>query len=223
MSTEIPGSTAVGGATAGTAVSASSYPVNFHVDHPASPSRFFAVPVLGFVARYLMLIPHLIALYIMYYITAIIQLFAWIPVLFTGKYPEGLYGFVSGYVGWSARVYAYLLGLSDKYPPFSLGNDPSFPAQVTFERPTESSRFYAIPILGGVVRYVLMIPHFVILIVLLAVSLLFNLVAWIPVLFAGKYPSWNYSIQSGLIRRYTRVFGFLYGLTDKYPPFGLGA
>jgi hypothetical protein len=45
---------------------------------------------------------------------------AWFAILFTGRYPEGLYHFGSGVLRWNIRVDAYLLLLTDVYPPFSL-------------------------------------------------------------------------------------------------------
>jgi hypothetical protein len=223
MSTDSPSGTVSGGTATAAPLTSSSYSVNFQVDYPASTSRLFAVPILGIVIRLILLIPHLIVIYILQILAEIVFIVAWIPVLFTGKYPEGLYSLVSGFIRWYARVYAYLFGLTDKYPPFSLGDEPSYPVHVTIEQPAQSSRFFAIPIIGGVVRIVLLIPHLIILYIMFAISFLFNLVAWIPALFAGTYPRWQYSFQSGLIRYGTRVFAYLFGLTDKYPPFGMGA
>lgn len=222
MSTQTPTGTVVGDAGPGT-LSASGYPVNLSVPHPVSPSRFFAIPLLGILARYIMLIPHFIALYIVQAIAGVVAIVASFPVLFTGKYPSGMYDITSGYVRWQAHLGCYMFGLTDKYPPFGFGLDPSYPVQVTFERPEHSSRFFAIPLLGGFARFVLLIPHFIVLYIVAAVAMLLNLVAWIPVLFAGRYPGWQYSFQSGLIRWYARVMAYMFGLTDKYPPFGLGA
>ena len=146
-----------------------------------------------------------------------------IIVLTSGKYPESMAGMTGGYIRWQARVYGYLLGLSDKYPPFSLDNDTSYPLQVTFDLPAHSSRLYAFPVLGGAIRFVLLIPHFVAILVVFAIAAVLNLVAWIPVLFAGRYPTWQYSFQSGAIRWMTRIYAYIFGLTDQYPPFRLGA
>ena len=46
-------------------------------------------------------------------------LIAWFAILFTGKYPRGMFDFVVGLFRWQMRVNAYLLLLTDAYPPFN--------------------------------------------------------------------------------------------------------
>jgi hypothetical protein len=48
------------------------------------------------------------------------MLVAWIPVLTGGTYPKWAYDFATGYLRWSTRVGGYFIGLTDKYPPFTL-------------------------------------------------------------------------------------------------------
>lgn len=78
----------------------SSYPVQVDFIIPARNSRFYAVPLLGYLARYLLLIPHLIVLVLLTIAVALLQLVLWIPVLVGGKYPKWAYSFVGGYVRW---------------------------------------------------------------------------------------------------------------------------
>lgn len=197
----------------------SSFPINFQADYPSNPGRLYAVPIIGLAIRYILLIPHLIALYILAILVGIVQLFAWIPVLTAGSFSEALYSFEAGFLRWSDNVGAYLLGLTDSYPPFALGQQDDFSVRVSFERPQSSNRLFAIPIVGYVLRYILLIPHFIALAVLGIVALLVALVAWIPVFASGTYPSWAYQLFTGLLRWHTRVFGYFFGLTDAYPPF----
>ncbi len=95
-------------------LSAGQYPVTYDVEYPERLSR-----LLIFV-KWLLVIPNLIVLALVgiaYYVTLII---AWFAILFTGRYPEGLFRFAVGTIRWSARVNAYVLLLRDEYPPFSL-------------------------------------------------------------------------------------------------------
>ncbi|HEV7680429.1 MAG TPA: DUF4389 domain-containing protein [Candidatus Dormibacteraeota bacterium] len=98
------------------------YPIQ--VEIPAQPqyNRFFAVPLIGGLARWLLLIPHLFIIYVLGLIVGILQLVLWIPVLFTGRFPDWGRLLVGGYVRWSTRMYAFAFGLTDVYPPFELGN-----------------------------------------------------------------------------------------------------
>ncbi len=96
-----------------------------------------------------------------------------------------------------------------------------YPIRLDIDVPASNSRFFAIPIVGAFVRFVILIPHFVILWALGAVVSILQLILWIPVLFGGKYPTWGYEIVGGYVRWYTLVLAYLFGLTDRYPPFSL--
>jgi hypothetical protein len=70
--------------------------------------------------RIVLAIPHILAVWVLGIAWALTTLIAWFAILFTGRYPEGLYHFAVGVLRWSIRVEAYLLLLHDEYPPFSL-------------------------------------------------------------------------------------------------------
>ena len=93
--------------------------------------------------------------------------------------------------------------------------------------PQWHNRFWAIPVLGIVVKIILLIPHMLILgilgYVVGIVATVLALVTWIPVLFGGRYPSWGYDADRWLRMRWnTNANAYLYGLTDRYPPFRFG-
>ena len=89
------------------------YPVIFNVEYPERLSR-----LLIFV-KWLLVIPHLIVLYFYGIVVGIVMFLAWWAILFTGRYPKGMFDMVVGYNRWSARVNAYASLLRDEYPPFS--------------------------------------------------------------------------------------------------------
>lgn len=220
MATSYSGGTAVGGGTT-TTQTAAGYPVKFEAAYPTNPGKMYAIPIAGLLIRYVLLIPHIIALYILGLVVGVVQLFAWIPVLFTGKYPSGLFTLTSGVVRWMNTVQAYYFGLTDEYPPFSLSATSGYPVQVTIPEQETYNRFWAIPVVGYAAKVIALIPHIIAVYVLVLVSALINLVAWIPVLTSGTYPEWAYSFNTGTIRWLSRVMSFLFGLTDQYPPFRL--
>ena len=91
------------------------YPITVSVAYPEKLSR------LSTFFRLILAIPQLIVLYFVGIVAFILTFFAWWAIVFTGKYPKGLFGFVAGYLRWSTRVTGYSsLLLTDKYPPFSL-------------------------------------------------------------------------------------------------------
>jgi hypothetical protein len=104
---------------------------------------------------------------------------------------------------------------------FREGQRSGYPVSVEFIIPAHHNRFWAIPLLGYLIKVIVIIPHvvamgFVSLVVGLAMFIL-----WIPVLFAGHYPRWGYALVGGWLRWQLRVNAFLFGLTDEYPPFRL--
>ncbi|HEU0169706.1 MAG TPA: DUF4389 domain-containing protein [Chloroflexota bacterium] len=190
------------------------------VPDQASYNRFWAVPALGSGIKEIMLIPHLFLLYVIYFWLGIIQLVAWIPVLFTGKYPSWALNHVAGYTRWTLRVSAYMFGLTDKYPPFGYTPD-GHPIRFDIEAPEHPNRFWAIPAIGMGVKAIILIPHIVALGVLGAVVGICQLILWIPVLFTGHFPSWGRKLVGGTLAWGVRVAAYAYGLTDKYPPFSM--
>ena len=73
--------------------------------------------------KWFLAIPHYIVLFFLYIAAVVCVIIAWFAILFTGRYPRGLFDFVVGVYRWSLRVVAYALLLTtDRYPPFSLGD-----------------------------------------------------------------------------------------------------
>ena len=81
--------------------------------------------------KWLLAIPHYIALFFLYLAATLLVIGAWFAILFTGRYPRGIFTFVEGVTRWHNRVvgYAFIL-VTDRYPPFSLSQreEPAPPA-----------------------------------------------------------------------------------------------
>jgi hypothetical protein len=92
--------------------------VNLDVRYPDVPqelNRFLPL------VKWLLAIPHYIVLVFLGLAAFLSVVFAWFAILFTGRYPRGLFDFVVGVGRWALRVTAYAFLLStDRYPPFSL-------------------------------------------------------------------------------------------------------
>jgi hypothetical protein len=71
--------------------------------------------------KWFLAIPHYIALFFLYIATLVVVIIAWFAILFTGRYPRGMFDFVEGVIRWHNRVvgYAFVL-VTDRYPPFRL-------------------------------------------------------------------------------------------------------
>jgi hypothetical protein len=198
------------------------YPV--HVEFPIleSHNKFYAIPIIGRSARVIMLIPYIIALVVLGLVVYVCQLVVWFPVMTTGQYPAWAFRLNGGMIRYTKRFYSFLYGLTDRYPSFSLEDHPGDgDAMVVIEPQQTYSKFYAIPIVGILVKEIILIPHLIILGILGYVVELVQLVTWIPVLFGGKYPLWGYQLVGGYIRWSARVMAYFLGLSDQYPPFSL--
>jgi hypothetical protein len=90
------------------------YPITFNAVYPEKMSR------LTTFFRFILLIPQAIVLYFLSIAAAVVTFIAWWAILFTGKYPKGLWDFMVGYTRWSTRVNGYSYFLTDKYPPFNM-------------------------------------------------------------------------------------------------------
>jgi hypothetical protein len=93
------------------------HPFNVVAQYPERSSRvlMFFFPVRG-----LLLFPHLIVMWLLGIGAGFVMFIAWFAVVFTGNYPRGLWNFMVGVNRWQVRMGAYMLGLTDQYPPFSL-------------------------------------------------------------------------------------------------------
>jgi Domain of unknown function (DUF4389) len=91
------------------------YPASIEIADPAGPRDRLTVAL-----RLILAIPHFIVLPFVLLAWGITTIIAWFAILFTGTYPQSLYGFGVGALSWRLRVEAYLLLMVDDYPPFSL-------------------------------------------------------------------------------------------------------
>jgi hypothetical protein len=96
------------------------YPVRLEADYPAHPSRLLALCGILLPLKAFLLLPHLIIVYFVNLAAAIVVFVAFWVVLFTGRYPRGMYEFTLGALRWQTRMTAWMWGLVDRYPPFSL-------------------------------------------------------------------------------------------------------
>jgi len=91
-----------------------------HLDFPYPDARRDLNRWLPLV-KWFLAIPHYVVLFFLYIALVVVVIIAWFSILFTGRYPRGLFDFVEGVIRWHNRVlgYAYIL-ITDRYPPFSL-------------------------------------------------------------------------------------------------------
>ncbi len=189
-------------------MAATSYPLTYDVEYPEELSRW-----LIFV-KWLLAIPHLIILYALGIAASVVTMIAWFVILFTKRYPRELFDFVVNVNRWSANLTAYILLMRDEYPPFSW--DPGqYAVTYEVEYPEELSRWLIF------FKWLLAIPHLIVLIFLLIGVYIALTVAWFAILFTKRYPESLFRFVVGVNRWQLRVNAYSNLLRDEYPPFSM--
>jgi len=137
----------------------------------------------------------------------------WFAILFTGRYPDGLWDLVAFYLRWRARAMAYVSLLRDEYPPFG---DGAYPVELMLHRPAPPRDRLTVAF-----RLVLAIPQLVVLWAVSVAWAIATVIAWFAILFSGRYPATLYDFSVGALRWNIRVEAYLLLLYDQYPPFSL--
>jgi hypothetical protein len=197
------------------------YPVRLEVVRPRRQSRITNFPLfVGYLIRAVMALPHIIILYFVRIAAAVVYFLATFAILFTGKYPLGMYNFYVGYSRWEYRVSGYSTHLFDRYPPF--GFDPvEYPLTYEVDYPTRSSRFLNFPIFGPIIKTFFLLPHYFVLIGLAIIDSVVVFIAQFAILFTGSFPAGLHAYSVGVMRWGARVQAYSAGITDRYPPFSL--
>jgi hypothetical protein len=199
----------------------SGYPVRLTIERPDKQSRLTNFPLfIGTFIRYVLLIPHLFLLAFFGVLASLVYFLATFAILFTGRYPRGMYDLVAGYMRWSTCVNGYLYHLFDKYPQFS-GTPTDYPATLDFDYPEKSSRLLNFPFFGIIIRFFLLIPHYLVVWLLGLIAFLVMFLAQFAILFTGAFPGGMHGFVAGVLRWSTRLNAYMQGLTDRYPPFSL--
>jgi Domain of unknown function (DUF4389) len=187
------------------------YPISYEADFNPEPNRWTTF------FRLILAIPWFVVAAFWGLLFVFTHLIAWVAIVILGRYPQWLYDFNSGVVRFGMRTGSWLYLLTDVWPPFGLGDDPSYPIRVNVPPPAASqSRLKAL------FRLVLALP------VLIIVSYVTNFAAqtiavgaWLTIVFRGYMPEWIFNVLAECRRFETRVFGYAAFLTDDYPPIGI--
>ena len=184
-------------------------------------------PVLSrwlWLVKLVLIIPHLVVLVFLSVAVVIFTVVAFFAILFTGRYPRGIFDFNVGVLRWSWRVgyYSHSALGTDKYPPFSL-KPADYPATLEVEYPENLSRGRVL------VKWILAIPHFLVVGVLQGGSGFGNgglngllvVFAAVSLLFTGRYPRDIFDLVIGINRWTLRVAAYALLMRDESPPFRL--
>ena len=196
-----------------------SYPVSLEIDRPDTQSRLTNFPLFGWLIRAILLIPHYVVLAFLGMVASLVYFIATFAILFTGRYPQGMFNFSVGVVRWSLAVNAYQLHLIDSYPAFTMNPQANVRFDVGY--PAGLSRFLNLPFFGLYIKLFLLIPNLVVWYFLSLIAYLLTFFAPFAILFTGSYPAGMHSFVVGYVRWSARIQAYTLAFTDKYPPFGM--
>ena len=215
------------------------YPVELEGTLETSLSRWL------WLVKWILAIPHWIVLTFLWIAFALLTIIAFFAILFTERYPRGIFDFNVGVLRWSWRVafYTYSVLGTDRYPPFTLGPEPDYPATLDVPYPERLSRWLVL-----VKWWLLAIPHYLVVAVfeggwgftntgwgwgaarwndsdwvfsfpgLIGILVLISAIA---LLFTGRYPRDIFDFVLGMNRWVYRVTAYVTLMRDEYPPFRL--
>jgi Domain of unknown function (DUF4389) len=182
------------------------YPVRLDVDYPPRLSRLLIW------VKWLLAVPHYIALWALGIAASVVLFISWFAVLFTGRYPRGMFDFLVGYERWRQRVAAYLLLQVDEYPPFSMEDDRSYPVRFEASYPERIARWRPL------VHWLLVIPYLIVAAVIGLAAYLGVIIAWFAILFTGRYPQAIFDLVTIALRWSARATMYWYFMVEPYPP-----
>ena len=160
--------------------------------------------------RIFLAIPQLIVLWLLGVAAGVITIIGWFGALFTGRLPVFAADFLTGYLRWLSRVYAYNYLLTDVYPPFTL-DDADYPVRLAVT-PGRLNR------LAVLFRFFLLIPCWIVQAVVSYGALtIFMFVTWLIVLVTGQMPDAIHQGLASVLRYQVRTLGFAMMLTSAYP------
>lgn len=207
------------------------YPVHVRGELDPGLSRWL------WLVKWILAIPHWIVLAFLWIAFGLVGVVAFFAILVTARYPRALFDFSVGVLRWTWRVAFYTNAAfgTDRYPPFSLQPDPTYPADLEIEYPERLSRALVL-----VKWWLLAIPQYIVVGLLISspwwiwenqdyrwtvgAGGLVGLLALVGIVvhaFRGTYPRALFDMIIGFDRWVLRVAGYVALMTDRYPPFVL--
>ena len=196
-------------------------------------------PAVGrwlWLVKWILVIPHVFVLALLWVAVTVLTVVAGFAILVTGRYPRAIFDFNEGVMRWTWRVSFYAISAfgTDRYPPFSLASDPSYPADFHVDYPQQLSRGLVL-----VKWWLLALPHYLVVAVFAGgwgfgswngawriaggggLVALMAVIAAVILAVSGRYPESIFDFVMGMNRWCYRVLAYAALMRDEYPPFRL--
>ena len=190
-----------------------SYPARLEVDYPEQLNR------LTTLLRVIWIIPILVILVLLTGgeegVAAGLAIATALMIVVRQRYPRWWFDFARELTRFEGRLTAYLAFLTDQYP--STVDEQSVHIEIDYPDVEQDLNRW-LPL----VKWLLAIPHYIVLIVLALFAVIAVIVSWFAILITGRYPRGLFDFVVGVMRWALRVQAYAFLLvTDRYPPFSL--
>ncbi|MGH2982952.1 MAG: DUF4389 domain-containing protein [Solirubrobacterales bacterium] len=187
------------------------YPVSYEADAALEGRNRLTTFFRG-----LIVIPWAIVAGLYGIVAQIAAVIAWFAIVFTGRYPEGIYNFNAGFLRMVSRVNGFYYLLTDELPPFNGEDNPQYPVRVGVPTPLG-----AYDRLKTGLRLIFGIPVYLLSIVQNLIATVCALIAWFVILFTGRLGEGLFNPIRSALAYQTRAAAYFLLLTEDWPPFSL--
>jgi len=195
------------------ATTAPRYPARLGLEAPEKVANWRPL------VHWLLAIPQVLVAQALQPVRQVLQFISFFAILFTKKIPPQIFDVIVMAYRYEWRVTSYALWMRESYPPFSFTptaqDDNADPASISVDYPAELNRWLPL------VKWLLAIPHYIVLAFLGVAAAVVAIMAFFAVLFTGRYPKGLREFLVGVSRWSFRVRTYVGLLTDVYPPFSL--
>jgi hypothetical protein len=163
--------------------------------------------------RPIRVLPLLVWAWIYSMFIGIIHVLTFWAIMFTGRHPQNFWDYIEGFFRFVAKLNAYLIFLTDRFPPFAGGDEQPYPVKIKVQYPGRLSRATVF------FRVLILLPHFFFSIGYGFVFLWVHGLNFWTILFTGRLSDWQYSYALGFFVYMSRLNAYMLFLVDEYPPF----
>ncbi|MGH2957029.1 MAG: DUF4389 domain-containing protein [Solirubrobacterales bacterium] len=183
------------------------YPVRYEADYSETQNRWKAF------FRLILAIPWYIVLQVYLLAAFVVAFLAWFAILFTGRYPEGLYNFNAGVLRFTARANAFFYLQTEEYPSFGFEANPGYPIRAQIDPPLQSYNRWK----AGF-RLILAFPVYFMAYLIPGISGMASAIAWFHIVFMGRTSGGAHNaLTFGLVYQ-LRSLAYLLLMTERIPP-----
>jgi hypothetical protein len=183
------------------------YPVRYIADYVQDRNRWTTF------FRLLLAIPWYIVGSVYALCAFVVAFLAWFAILFTGRYPEGLYNFNAGVVRFLGRFYGFTFLQTDAWPSFGFADDPDYPIRVEIDPPLERYNRWK-----TLFRLILGIPVIFMVYLMSYLYQLGSVVAWFHIVFTGRNSGGVHNTLTTGLAYQLRATAYFLLVTETLPP-----